>query len=171
MYKPLNIKIKGEKMKKKILKIIILFIFLFINIKAQDSFYISPGISLSWGGDASMMFGWKISLGYVVMEKYYYNITFGKQKTILSEINSNNLKYSYFEVQRGDFLGYYPLSAGGGIGMTILNDKVYPRLSLYTGALVFINFNYTINKNVFDLGGKLVLPIPFKEEYRRLGPG
>lgn len=117
------------------------------------------------------MWGWKISVGYVVMEKYYYNITFGEQKTLLTEINRSNIKYSYLEIQRGDFWGYYPLSAGGGIGMTFLDDKIYPKISLYAGALIFINFNYTINRNVFDVGGRLVLPIPFKEEYRRLGPG
>lgn len=160
------------KMRNKFsLKIIILFLSSFINTNGQDSFYISPGISISWDGDTSIMWGWKISLGYVVMEKYYYNITFGKQKTLLTEINHSNLKYSYLEIQRGDFLGYYPLSAGGGIGMTFLDDKIYPKISLYAGALIFININYTINRNVFDVGGKLVLPIPFKEEYRRLGPG
>lgn len=153
------------------LKIIIIFISFFINVNGQDSFYISPGISISWGGDTSIMWGWEISLGYVVMEKYYYNITFGKQKTFLTEINHSNLEYSYLEIQRGDFWGYYPLSAGGGIGMTFLDDKIYPKISLYAGALIFINFNYTINRNVFDVGGRLVFPIPFKEEYRRLGPG
>ncbi len=151
--------------------IIFLFISSFINIKGQDSFYISPGLSLSWGGDASIMFGWKISLGYVVLEKNYYNITFGKKHTVFTETNNNHLKYSFFEIQGGGFLDYYHLSAGSGIGLTYLNDQIYPRISFFAGTLIFIDLNYTIIKNIFDLGGKLVLPIPFKEEYRRLDPG
>ena len=155
----------------KIFFLALCFIIPSINIKAQDDFYISPGLSLSWGGNASVMFGWKISLGYVVMEKYYYNITFGKQNTLFTESNTNQTKYSYLEIQRGDFFNYYPLSAGGGIGVTFLNDQIYPRISLNTGASLFINFNYTFNKKLFDLGGKIVLPVPFKEENRRLDPG
>lgn len=151
--------------------IVFLFISLSINIKAQDDFYISPGLSLSWGGGTSVMFGWKISFGYVSIERYYYNITFGKQNSIFTETKDESLKCSFLEIQRGDFFGYYPLSAGGGVGVTFLNDQLYPRISLNAGALIFINFNYTFNKNLFDLGGKLVLPIPFKEENRRLDPG
>lgn len=151
--------------------IIFLVISFSINIKAQDDFYISPGLSLSWAGGSSVMFGWKIRLGYVVMEKHYYNITFGKQNTLFTESNTNQIKYSYLEIQRGDFWGYYPLSAGGGVGVTFLNDQIYPRISLNTGASLFINFNYTFNKNLFDLGGNIVLPVPFKEENRRLNPG
>ncbi|MCZ7609365.1 MAG: hypothetical protein M5U17_04305 [Ignavibacterium sp.] len=160
-------------MKNKYVLLITIFLSIscFINVKGQESFYISPGISLSWDGEGSMMLGWKVSVGYVVFEKYYCNLTFGKKNTLFNEINKNNLKYSYLEIQGGGFFGYYPLSAGSGIGITFLADKIYPRISLYAGALIFIDFNYTINKNIFDLGGKLVLPIPFNEEYRKLGPG
>ncbi len=151
--------------------IIFLVISFSINIKAQDDFYISPGLSLSWGGGTSVMFGWKISLGYFVEEKYYYNITFGKQHQLFTENNHDQINYSYLEIQRGDNFGYSPLSAGGGIGMTFIDDQIYPKISLFAGSLIFINLNYTFNKRLFDLGGKLVLPIPFKEENRRLDPG
>jgi hypothetical protein len=55
--------------------------------------------------------------------------------------------------------------------MTFIDNQIYPKISLFAGSLIFINLNYTFNKKLFDLGGKLVLPIPFKEENRRLGPG
>lgn len=156
---------------KKIILVALVFFSISISVGAQESFYISPGLSLGWDGGSSLIFGWKVSLGYYMEEKCYYNITFGKQNTIFTDVKNEQINYGYLEIQRGDFFGYYPFSAGGGIGITFLNDKIYPKISLSAGALLFINLNYTFNKNLFDLGGNLVLPIPFKKEYRDLNPG
>lgn len=156
---------------KRIFLVIVALLSISTNIKSQDSYYISPGISLCWGGENSIMFGWKISLGYFVEENFYFNITYGKQHSIFTDKNTTQINYNYLEIQRGDFYGYSPLSAGGGIGITFLNDKIYPKISLFAGALLFANFNYTFNNNLFDLGANLSLPIPFKEEFRDLDPG
>ncbi|MBU0475839.1 MAG: hypothetical protein KKF62_16960 [Bacteroidetes bacterium] len=161
-------------MLKKILFTIVAFIFITPNVKSQNTFstfYISPGISISWGGDSNILFGWKLSFGYTKEEKYYYNITYGKKYTLNSKDKVNQLEYKYLEIQIGSFLGYYPLSAGGGLGMTLSNSQIYPRLSLFAGAFFFGNFDYTFNKNIIDLGGNINLPIPFKKEFRDLGPG
>lgn len=156
---------------KKNLFVVLAIVFISTNIKSQDSFYISPGISISWGGNTDVLFGWKISFGYTNSEKYYYNITFGKKNSLFKKDKVNPLEYKYFEIQAGNFLGYYPLSAGGGLGITLSNSKIYPRLSLFGGALFFVNFGYTFNKKIIELGGSINLPIPFKKELRNLGPG
>ena len=156
---------------KKIILATLVFFSISLSVEAQESFYISPGLSLGWDGGSSLIFGWKVSLGYYFEEKCYYNITYGKQSTIFTWTKNNQINYSYLEIQRGDFLGYYPMSASGGIGITFLNEKIYPKISLSAGALLFINLNYTFNKNIFDFGGNLVLPIPFKKEYRDIDPG
>lgn len=144
------------------------------SANAQDTnstLYISPGISLSWGGDSNILFGWKLSFGYAKLEKYYCNITYGKKYSLISKDKVNPVEYKYLEIQGGSFLGYSPLSAGGGLGITFSNSKIHPRLSLFGGALLFVNLDYTFNKKIIDLGGSINLPIPFKKEFRDLGPG
>lgn len=158
----------------KILFVITAIFFISINIKSQDylsTFYVSPGISVSWGGDSNFFFGWKLSLGYFNSEQSYYNITFGGKHTINSGKGVSPLEYKYLELQSGSFLGYYPLSAGAGVGITFSDNDVYPRASLFGGALFFVNVDYTFTRKIFDLGGSISLPIPFKKEFRDLGPG
>ena len=159
---------------KKMLLTIVLVISISTNVKPQvhpSSFYISPGISLSWGGNSKIIFGWKFSIGYVKSEEYYYNITFGKKDALNLDVEAVAEDYKYLEIQAGSFFDYSPLSAGGGLGITFLDSKIYPKLSLFGGSLFFATLNYTYNRNIFDLGCSLALPYPFNEELRDLGPG
>lgn len=160
---------------RKILLVIAAVILLPTNVKSQNDYYISPGIRLSWGGNSTIILGWKVSFGFMHSENYsekcYYNITFGKQDVIYSKNSTTDRDLTYWEIQRGDYYGYYPLSAGGGLGISIIKDKVDPKLSLFAGGLLFTHFNYTFTRNLFDIGGELVIPYPFDEDNRDIGAG
>jgi len=62
------------------------------------------------------------------------------------------------------------LSAGAAVGITFFDSEVYPRASLFGGALFFVNVDYTFTREIFNLGGSINLPIPFKKEFRDVGP-
>lgn len=49
-------------MRNKFILKIIVYLYFFINAKGQDSFYISSGLSIIWGRDASIMWGMENSL-------------------------------------------------------------------------------------------------------------
>ncbi len=156
---------------RKVIFFLLIFFSVFQSAQAQASIYVSPGISLGWSAGSSFSFGWKVSLGYCYDSDYYYNITYGKQTTPFAKTEKEKTNYSYLEFQRGDSFGYNPFSAGGGIGMTFIDNKVYPKISLYGGSLLFLHLNYTFTRSIFDVGGNLVLPIPFNSELRDLGAG
>ncbi len=152
---------------KKVLLIMLVIIIEPLNIFPQNSLYISPGISISLSENSTINFGWKISLGYFENEKYYYNITFGKYFPIYTKNNTIKTNKYYSEIQLGDFYGVYPLSIGGGVGIVVEEDNIYPKVTAFGGALLFANLSYIFKRNIFDFGGVLVLPYPFNDEFRK----
>jgi len=138
----------------------------------QSTFYLSPGIQISWNFCSSILVGVKISFGKMVEEEYYYNLTIGRKSLLGKNKLHTDSDYLYCEIQGGSFLGYYPLSAGAGLGATIFTENkkinVYPKLTLFGGAGIFMTFDYISGKNFTDIGLEAVLPIAFDESYRNL---
>jgi len=167
-----------EFIRKKLIVILIVIlaldVFILNNSYGQDylsTFYISPGCRVSWDFKNKIILGLKISIGRMVSEEYYYNFTIGRKIVIKNKLDNFSLKHYYIDVQAGSFFNHPPLSAGFGFGTAIFTkskNKIYPRLTIFTGAGLFCSLDYVYKKNFIDLGFQAVLPIAFKEKYRKL---
>lgn len=151
---------------------LILFLFIWSYCHADDSestYYVSPGIRVSWNFKSSILMDLKISYGRMRSEEYYYNITIGKKLVLRSDLNKDEIQHIYLDLQGGSFGGYYPVSAGGGIGAAIFTGsrkKIYPRITIFGGAGLFCTLDYVFARNLVDFGLQAVLPISFNKDYR-----
>lgn len=157
-------------------KLIILYIFTTIPniIIASDNIpYISPGIRFGWNIGNSLFFGYKISIG-TTSAGGIYNITYGA-RFLLNKIKKHDYDtFQFIELQAGtmsDNFGnkHVPLLSGGGIGTSFYKHedtiKFYPRITAFTGFLVFITVDCNFlqsNNIVTDIGTEWVLPVPLK---------
>jgi len=137
----------------------------------QSTYYISPGCRISWDLKSSIILGLKISFGRMVSEEYYYNITIGKKFLLIDKSNNIYQRQIYIDLQTGSFLNHYPFSAGIGLGAAIIaksnEKKLYPRLTIFSGAGLFCTLDYLYKMNLIDLGFQAVLPLAFYENYRK----
>jgi hypothetical protein len=152
----------------------IIFLLLFYHVcLSQDyssTFYISPGIRISWDLKSNIFLDFKVSLGRMVSEEHYYNITFGKKIILNKKASAIFNNHNYIDFQVGSFGNYYPISTGTGLGVAIFTKsnvrKLYPRFTLFAGVGLFCTLDYVFKRNLIDLGLQGVLPIPFNEDYR-----
>lgn len=157
--------------------LLILFLLIVSNANAEDpesTNYISPGCRISWNFKSTVLLDVKVSFGRMQSEEYYYNLTIGKKFVLGNNAKSDGSQHFYLDIQSGSFFDYYPLSAGGGLGVAIFTKpeviKLYPRLTIFGGAGLFCTLDYVFIKNLTDFGLQAVLPIPFNEDYRELDP-
>lgn len=150
--------------------IILLFNSNLFPATSTSTYYIAPGIGLSWNFSSNILFNLKLSFGKMVNEEKYYNITIGGKYFINKEAKSWETKYYYFEPQVGSFFQKYPLSGGAGLGFAFFpkNRLFYPKLSLSGGAGIFLGLDYIFSKDLTDLGIEAVIPYPFDESYRSI---
>ena len=153
-------------------KSIFLILFLSsITVQAQDqsTFYVSPGIGITWDFQNTFVFNYKVSLGHMVDEQLFYNVTVGNRINMNPKSQSNKNLYSYYEIQVGYFGSLYPMSIGTGIGMANYSnstDGKHLRITIFGGAGLFGLVSIVPERKEYDFGPLIIFPIAFDESYR-----
>lgn len=148
-------------------------IFIILTLVSNSySQYISPGVNLGYDFNSHFTCGLKVSLG-VYENLQFINFTFGRSFALNKK--STYPVRNYFDIQYGklsDTIGERKIQLfyGGGIGVVISNENgkqyTYPRLTTFTGNLLFLNcdiYFIKMRKVEPDLGFQLVLPVPLGE--------
>ena len=149
----------------------LVFFFCISSVQAQDksTFYVSPGLGITWDFQNTFVFSYKVSLGHMVDEQFFYNITLGNRINMNPKSLSNKNLYSFYEFQLGYFGSLYPISFGTGFGMANYpgtSDGKHLRISIFGGAGIFGLVSIVPGRREYDFGPLMILPIPFDESYR-----
>jgi len=149
---------------RKRLFILALFLFPLTRIWSQSIPYISPGVTLSYNFNGSLVFSPKISVG-LVENGNFINLTLGKSWST----DPKTYPHSFVEFQYGTLsfnlkFRNQKLFLGGGVGFSLPSKEDKPasfRLTLFGGFFYFLNMSFLfMEQTQYELGGQVVLPIP-----------
>ena len=144
-------------------------VFVFTALIPSYAQYISPGIRLGYDFKSGFNLGLKLSYGFD-LDNNTLSFTFGRKFGIGKE--SVYQTHNYIDVQVGKLSNTMgerkiQLFYGGGLGILFYKKDgkqvFYPRLTVFTGYLLFTTFDLNLNewKRVDpDIGLQLVLPFP-----------
>ncbi len=149
-----------QQMKIKTLKFLLLPLLVLTlyrsSLHAENSLYVSPGLSIGMNSDWKLIGGAKISLGINtdsdLTEIAFYNITFGFNALISPKSTSDKLKeFNYIQIQAGkSYINDDPTIFGAGIGFIFNTDNQLnysPILSLFSGFILFPELDLLFLRN------------------------
>ena len=127
-----------------------------ICLRAENSPYFSPGVSIGVNSNWKLIAGAKISLGINtdsgLTQIAFYNITLGFNAIISPKSISDKIKeFNYIQIQAGkSYINEDPTIFGAGIGFIFNTDRQLnysPMISLFLGFILFPELDLLLLRN------------------------
>jgi hypothetical protein len=158
-------------MKKLVVVLLVLLCTNVINA-GENIPYISPGIRIGWDFSKKMInIEPKISLGIVGFVPGFLNFTISTRAYMARNKNVKDKAYYAVSIQHGRPFEVIEkrkayLINGGGLGLSFDGKEFSPRITIFTGMVMFMTADFTFKKGKsvdVDVGILGVLPIPLKK--------